>query len=85
MKIYLFNPETGVYLGEDFADEAPTRRGDCIIPADATAIVPPHVEQGEVLLFNSGAQRWEIHSVTAPQSNRLHGIVDRNESSEESL
>jgi hypothetical protein len=27
MKIYLFNPETGVYQGEDFADDLPMCQG----------------------------------------------------------
>jgi hypothetical protein len=32
MKIYLFDPESSVYLGEDFADEAPMGRGSCVMP-----------------------------------------------------
>jgi len=31
MKIYLFNPETGVYLGEDFADEALMKQGGYLV------------------------------------------------------
>lgn len=60
MKIYLFNPETGAYLGEDFADEAPMKRGEFVIPSDATTIAPPRVEHGERLVFNAGNQRWEV-------------------------
>ncbi len=52
MKIYLFNPETGVYLGEDFADEAPMQQGGYVIPPDATTIAPPRVERGQILVFN---------------------------------
>ena len=63
MKIYLFNPETGVYLGEDFADEAPMKQGGYILPPDATTIAPPAVERGQVLVFNSAEERWEIHPV----------------------
>ena len=40
MKIYLFNPETGVYLGEDFADENPMQRGVSVLPPGATTIAP---------------------------------------------
>jgi len=61
MRIYLFNLETGVYLGEDFADEAPMKRGVFVIPPDATTVAPPHVEPGQVLVFNVGKKGWEIH------------------------
>ena len=60
MKIYLFNPETGTYLGEDFADETPMKRGDFVMPPDATAIAPPRAERGELLIFNAAEQRWEV-------------------------
>lgn len=60
MKIYRFNPETGVYLGEDFADETPMQRGVFEMPPDATAIAPPTVGPGEVPFFNAGERRWEI-------------------------
>jgi hypothetical protein len=62
MKIYLFNPETGVYLGEDFADEAPMRRGEFVMPAGATAIAPPKVERDEIPVFNAAEQRWDVRS-----------------------
>ncbi|KAF0217132.1 MAG: hypothetical protein FD174_3433 [Geobacteraceae bacterium] len=61
MKIYLFNPETGVYLGESFADEAPLERGKYVIPPDATTIAPPQVEHGQILVFNVAEKRWEVH------------------------
>jgi hypothetical protein len=63
MKIYLFNPETGVYLGEDFADEAPMKQGGYIIPPDATTIAPPRIERGQILVFNSVEECWEVHTV----------------------
>ncbi|NVN91557.1 MAG: hypothetical protein HXX11_13280 [Desulfuromonadales bacterium] len=61
MKIYLFNPDSGVYLGEDFADEAPMKRGTFVIPPDATTIAPPRIESGQVLVFNARIQQWEVH------------------------
>ena len=61
MKIYLFNPETGIYLGEDFADEAPMKRGGYVIPPDATTIAPPAIERGQILVFNFKEERWEVH------------------------
>jgi hypothetical protein len=60
MKIYLFSPETGVYLGKDFAYEAPTRQGGYIIPPGATTIAPPEVAQGLILVFNFVEERWEV-------------------------
>lgn len=60
MKIYLFNPETGVYLGEDFADEAPMEPGTFVVPPDATTIAPPTVERDQVLVFNATEQSWDI-------------------------
>ena len=63
MKIYLFNQETGFYLGEDFADEAPMERGKHVIPPDATTIAPPPVERGQIPVFNVAAQRWDIRQL----------------------
>ncbi len=63
MKIYLFNPENGVYLGEDFADEEPVKRGSYSIPADATTIAPPSAGHGEAPVFDMGEQRWEIRLI----------------------
>jgi hypothetical protein len=60
MKIYLFNPDTGAYLGEAFADEAPFRRGEYVMPDDATTIPPPPHEPGQILLFKTNEQCWEI-------------------------
>ena len=62
MKIYLFNPETGACLGEDFADEAAMKRGEYVIPPDATTIAPTEVEPGQMLFFDVREQRWEVRS-----------------------
>jgi hypothetical protein len=61
MKIYLFNPETGVYLGEDFADLS-LMLGEYLLPADATTIAPPQVDLGQILIFNADEQRWGVLS-----------------------
>ncbi len=60
MKIYLYNAETGVYLGEDFADEVPTGRKGYVLPPDATTIAPPRLERGQILVFDADAQRWDV-------------------------
>jgi hypothetical protein len=64
MKIYLFNPETGIYLGEDFADEAPMRLSEYVLPPDATTIAPPRVERGQILVFNVAEERWDVRDST---------------------
>jgi hypothetical protein len=69
MKIFRYHPETGCYLGEDFADENPIQRGSFIIPDDATNISPPHVERGEYPVFNVQMKRWEVH--VRPDSARI--------------
>lgn len=63
MKIYVFNPETGVYLGEDFADESPMGRGAYVLPGDATTIEPPKVEYGQFPVFRADEKRWEVRSL----------------------
>lgn len=69
MKIYLFSPETGLYLGEDFADEAPQKRGACVVPENATTITPPQMEPGDALLFNSRNQCWELRKGASSAEN----------------
>ncbi|SNB47520.1 hypothetical protein [Geobacter sp. DSM 9736] len=60
MKIYLFNPESGVYLGEDFADEAATYRGADLVPPDATTVAPPSLRRGEIAVYDEGEERWRV-------------------------
>ena len=62
MKIYLFNSETGIYLGEDFADDYPMTRGASMVPYDATTIAPPQAGNGIVPVFDVQKQRWEVRS-----------------------
>ena len=65
MKIYLFYPETGVYLGEDFSDDLPMCPGHEAVPPDATAIAPPPYGRGEVPVFMVAENKWEIRPVSA--------------------
>jgi hypothetical protein len=78
MKIYLFNPVNGAYLGEAFADEAPWRRGEYLLPDDATLIPPPQGEPGEVPCFNSQEQRWEFANHDVRAASRLRDTLDNN-------
>ena len=63
MKIYLYNTETGVYLGEDFADAASIKGGSYVIPEDATTIPPPEVKPGEVAVFHPDIGKWEVRKL----------------------
>ena len=76
MKIYHFRLETGAYLGEDFADEAPLKRGDYIIPEDATTIPPPQVEPGHLPFFNIRDQLWEVRNRPGSAASRLRDKPD---------
>jgi len=84
MKIYLFNPVNGAYLGEAFADESPLKRGECSIPDDATLIPPPQVESGQMTFFNIREQCWEVRSIESLRKNLSGDKLDENTSSEES-
>ena len=85
MKIYHFRLETGAYLGEDFADEAPLKRGDYIIPEDATIIPPPQVEPGQLPFFNIRDQRWEVRTIPAVRETLSRYKLDDRTPSEESV
>jgi hypothetical protein len=78
MKIYLFDPETGIYLGEDFTDEAPLKQGGVKLPPDATTIKPPRIERGQIPVFNFAKERWEVREDTRIQwHHRQDKAVDR--------
>ncbi|UFS72253.1 hypothetical protein LPW11_08680 [Geomonas sp. RF6] len=63
MKVYLFNPETGCYLGEDFADEGGQT---CCIPLDATPVAPPKAGPGEVPVFDATRKVWTLQRHSPP-------------------
>jgi hypothetical protein len=76
MKIYRFNPGTGVYLGEDFADESLMQRETCVVPLDATTIAPPPAANGQIPFFDDRLQCWELRTRPAPAGKRLRGKLD---------
>jgi hypothetical protein len=71
MKIYLFNQETGVYLGEDFADEAALRRGAYVIPPDATEIAPPPAGRGQLPVFDLVEKRWKVRQAPVIEADGI--------------
>jgi len=78
MKIYLFDPGTCVYLGEDFAEDLSVCQNEAGLP-HATTIAPPSFRRGEMPVFAVAENKWEIRPIPAavaagdagPQANRL--------------
>ena len=67
MKIYLFDPETGVYQGEDFTeDQQLLYPRDAALPSYATTVAPPPYRRGEVPFFASTKNLWEMRVLKAP-------------------
>jgi hypothetical protein len=67
MKIYLFDPETGVYQGEDFTDDQQLLYPqDGSLPPYATTVAPPPYRRGEVPVFAGAMKIWEMRVLAAP-------------------
>jgi hypothetical protein len=62
MRIYLFNPVNGFYLGENIVDEVLVENGAVLIPPDATTIAPPEAGRGFILVFDVVAKSWKVRS-----------------------
>ena len=82
MKIYLFDTETGVYQGEDFADEG-DRLGSYRLPTGATNVAPPERADG-ILRFDPARQRWEVLPSPNRQGSGLRGRLEGNAAGENS-
>jgi len=63
MRIYYYDPNTGIYQGEDFADERFSGRGVFIIPPNATSIAPPDRKPGKAPFFNAENNKWELRDL----------------------
>lgn len=70
MKIYLFCPDTGLYQGEDFADDSSLRKERDGLPEAATSIAPPDCLRGQVPVFLTAENRWYICD-----ASRFSGVV----------
>ncbi len=60
MKVYLFDAETGLYLGQDYADTSSVA-GICDLPENATTIRPPECGPDRVPVMNRQTMQWELH------------------------
>ena len=58
MKIYNYDFKTGEFLSEGEADPSPLEPGVFLIPAYATDIAPPIIQQNEVAIFNGSS--WSV-------------------------
>ncbi len=83
MKIYLFDTETGIYLGEDFADKG-TRPGEYRLPEGATTIAPPERADG-VPRFDQSRQQWEILLSPDRHVTGLRGRLEGNATGESNV
>ncbi|MDR3578932.1 MAG: hypothetical protein P4L44_03095 [Oryzomonas sp.] len=59
MKIYLLEAETGLYLGQDYADTS-SLAGICELPKNSTT-KPPEDSPDQVTVMNRLTMQWELH------------------------
>lgn len=53
MRIYFYDPATGIYTGDGVAQESPLEPGVFLIPANATTTAPPADADGIVAFIGS--------------------------------
>ena len=61
---YSFHPETGVFIGVDFAQESPLEPGVFLLPAGATFVEPPQVAEGKQATWDGKA--WAVTDIPLP-------------------
>jgi len=71
MKIYNYNWATGEFLGESEADPSPLAPGKWIIPAYATAKIPPDLEPGQIAIFDRAREDWYADAAPPPPPTPL--------------
>jgi len=59
MKIYLYDAETGFYLGQDYVDTSSVA-GICDLPENATVTKPPEGSPDQVAVMNRQTMQWEL-------------------------
>lgn len=69
MKIYHYEPTTGIYCGTSEADLDPletekTGEPCYLLPARAVTVIPPHCEEGQQIRFVGGV--WWAEDIPAP-------------------
>lgn len=59
MNVYHFHPETREFLGVDTADPSPMEPGKFLVPANATTVEPPVLQERQAAVAKNDGQ-WEI-------------------------
>lgn len=59
MKVYLYNPETGLYEGETFEETAMLKN-----ESGLTTAPPPDYDHGQVPVFDQQKSAWVVIPVT---------------------
>lgn len=67
MKIYHYDPETRFLTNEGVADPSPVDAGDWLVPAHASAAVPPEItDPTKIARYDLLAGGWEVADRPAP-------------------
>lgn len=83
MKIYYFDPETGIYQGEDLADEDPLTQSVFRIPEFATTDIPPTYKAGlEAPYYDLNKKNWELRRLRTYRQKKAALICGREENNE---
>jgi hypothetical protein len=69
MKLYLFNPESGVYAGETFDERGIMNRDEGV-----TAIAPPEFARGQVPVFDRVTGGWSIFPIATVRQVMTRGL-----------
>jgi len=76
MKIYHYHPGTGEYVGNGTADESPLEPGVFLIPANATADVPPTPGTNKAAVYTGG-----VWGLTPDHRGMVYWLADGTEHS----
>lgn len=68
MKLYTFDTETGLYLGQDFGNEK-----DINVSEGITDLAPPDFNHGETPLFDINNQQWVVIEI-----DKVRPMLDQN-------
>ena len=68
MKVYTYNPITGVYIGTSEADESQLEPGVYLMPAYSTEVEPPLFDSStEIIYFDADSKVWNKQNIEAEQ------------------
>lgn len=64
MDVYSYNPDNGVFVGVEAADESPLEEGVYLIPANSTTVAPPEAPLGMQPVWNGN--EWSLQQIPEP-------------------